>query len=599
MTNPIHTNPHQEYSARLQARRAQAANAAEKYRKIGYLRICLLLTGAILIIRILFTAHQSSAWWLIPIGLASLLLIGIHQKIFRNQRRFERAVKFYETSLHRLEGDWAGKGITGERFRHSEHQYAEDLDLFGTGSLFELICTARTRAGEERLANWLLNPAALDEIRARQEAVRELQPKIDLRESLALLGEDLRTGINPEALINWGKNKSLPPLKFYRLLTASLCLLTTATLIAGLMGATFIPFYLLLAIDTFVGLWIRPKINEIIREVEPAARDLKLLSEVLARLEAEEFHSIKLISLRRMLETNRLPPSRQIARLHRYISWLDARLNQVFRPLSAPFFWVSQFALATESWRVRSGPLVENWIAAVGEIEALCSLANHGYEHPGDTFPEILSGAPNFVGEHLGHPLLPEKIAVRTDLVLNSELHLLVVSGSNMSGKSTLLRTVGTNIVLALAGSTVRARSLKLTPFQLGASIRIQDNLRAGASLFYAEITRLRKLMKMTRDEIPVLFIIDEILHGTNSHDRRIGAEAVLRGLVHRGACGLVTTHDLALTSIVDDKSVRAKNVHFEDHLENGRMTFDYVLRDGIVKKSNAIELMRSVGLEI
>ena len=168
-----------------------------------------------------------------------------------------------------------------------------------------------------------------------------------------------------------------------------------------------------------------------------------------------------------------------------------------------------------------------------------------------------------------------------------------------MSGKSTLLRTVGMNAVLGLAGAPVRAQSLRISPLHLGASIRIQDNLRAGASLFYAEITRLRQLMEMTNDAVPLLFIIDEILHGTNSHDRRIGSEAVLRGLVERGAIGLVTTHDLALTNIVEELQPRARNVHLEDHLQDGKMTFDYILRDGIVKKSNAIELMRSVGLEV
>ena len=173
------------------------------------------------------------------------------------------------------------------------------------------------------------------------------------------------------------------------------------------------------------------------------------------------------------------------------------------------------------------------------------------------------------------------------------------VLGHNGSGKSTLLRTIGMNAVLALAGAPVRAQRLQISPLHLGASIRIQDNLQAGASLFYAEITRLRQLMEMTKEPLPLLFVIDEILHGTNSHDRRIGADAVLRGLIQRGAMGLVTTHDLALTNIVAELGTLAKNVHLEDHLENGRMTFDYVLREGIVKKSNAIELMRSVGLEV
>jgi DNA mismatch repair ATPase MutS len=188
---------------------------------------------------------------------------------------------------------------------------------------------------------------------------------------------------------------------------------------------------------------------------------------------------------------------------------------------------------------------------------------------------------------------------VRNDVTIGGELRVLVVSGSNMSGKSTLLRTIGVNTVLALAGATVRARRLRLSPLTTGASIRVQDSLRAGESRFYAEITRLRQIMDTAAGNRPVLFLIDEFLHGTNSHDRRIGAEAIVRGLVERGAIGLITTHDLALAHIADALGPAGVNVHFEDHLENGRMTFDYRMRPGVVQKSNAIELMRSIGLEV
>jgi DNA mismatch repair ATPase MutS len=262
--------------------------------------------------------------------------------------------------------------------------------------------------------------------------------------------------------------------------------------------------------------------------------------------------------------------------------------------------WPLQFAIAIEGWRERSGAAVPRWMAAVGEFEALGSLAGHSYERPEDIFPELADGAVCFEGEGLGHPLLPASRSVRTDLRLSDERErVLIVSGSNMSGKSTLLRTVGTNTALALAGAPVRARSLRLAPLQIGASIRVQDSLQAGASRFYAEITRLRQIVELTEGALPVLFLLDEILHGTNSHDRRIGAEGVVRGLLERRAVGLITTHDLALARIAEDLAPRAANVHFEDHLEDGKMTFDYLLRPGTVQRSNALELMRSVGLKV
>ncbi len=598
MNNP-QTTPTIAYSTRLTERKAQAAAAFAQYRKIGWARIAVLAIGLVIFFAAFFRETSQLLWWEIPVGILSLILLGIHQKTFLRRKRFERAVKFYERGLARLEGNWEGVGEAGEAFRDADHLYDQDLDIFGKGSLFELICTARTRAGVAILAAWLKAPATASEILARQKSVAELAPNLALREDLSLLGEDLQIGIHPEALIVWGQNQPLKQLTFYRLVTAFFCLLTVLGLAILFSGRGAIPLYCILLVNAVVGLWLRPCINEILRQVDSAARDLQLLSQVLERLEREQFSSEKLQQLRASLETGGLAPSQQIAQLGKFVNWLEARMNQLFRPISAPFFFVSQFALAVEAWRARSGIYIAKWIAAVGEIEALTALSGYAYEHPDDVFPEIKAGQKIFAATALGHPLIPENRVVKTDLEISGSLQLLVVSGSNMSGKSTLLRTIGMNAVLALAGAPVRAKSLRISPLQLGASIRIQDNLRAGASLFYAEITRLRNLMELTKESLPVLFIIDEILHGTNSHDRRIGSEAVLRGLVERGAFGLVTTHDLALTNIVNELQPRAKNVHFEDHLENGKMTFDYILREGVVQKSNALELMRSVGLDV
>ncbi|MGH9661878.1 MAG: MutS-related protein, partial [Bryobacteraceae bacterium] len=231
------------------------------------------------------------------------------------------------------------------------------------------------------------------------------------------------------------------------------------------------------------------------------------------------------------------------------------------------------------------------WLDAAGEIEALGSLAGYAYERPADPFPEIVEGgAPVFEAEALGHPLLSGERCVRNDV----RLGFLLVSGSNMSGKSTLLRSVGVATVMAMAGAPVRAGRLRLSPVAVGASIRTVDSLQGGASRFYAEITRLRHIVDLASGPRPVLFLLDELLHGTNSHDRLIGAEGIVRGLLARGGIGLVTTHDLALTHIAE-----GANVHFQDSIENGRMVFDYKLRPGVVTKSNALELMRSVGLDV
>jgi DNA mismatch repair ATPase MutS len=257
------------------------------------------------------------------------------------------------------------------------------------------------------------------------------------------------------------------------------------------------------------------------------------------------------------------------------------------------------FAYAIEGWRARSGADVARWIDVVGEMEALAALAGYAYERPDEPFPAIVDEGPRVEAAELGHPLIPRAKCMRNDIALGGELRLLVVSGSNMSGKSTMLRTVGINVVLALAGAPVRARTMTVSPLQVGATLRIQDSLAEGASRFYAEITRLKQLVDLSRAQPPLLFLLDEILAGTNSHDRRIGAEAVVRGLIDRGAIGLVTTHDLALAEVAEALAPRARNVHFEDRMVDGKLEFDYRMRDGVVQHSNAIALMRAVGLEI
>jgi DNA mismatch repair ATPase MutS len=293
---------------------------------------------------------------------------------------------------------------------------------------------------------------------------------------------------------------------------------------------------------------------------------------------------------------------RASSRIHSFVGFatlLDYRRDPsvgLFLPI---LFWSTQIAFAAESWRSKYGNVLKDWMAVVGEFEALSALACYAFEHPENPFPTILEGGAGLDAKELRHPLIPQHEWVANSMSLGGELQLLIVSGSNMSGKSTLLRTIGINMVLALAGAPVCCKEFKCSPMQIGATLRVQDSLQKGISQFYAEIRRLKTIMNLAEEGVPVLFLFDEILHGTNSHDRAIGAEAVVRALVEYKAIGLVTTHDLALARVADALEPRAMNVHFEDHLENGEMIFDYRLHEGIIQKSNALELMRSIGLKV
>ncbi|MGH7574110.1 MAG: MutS-related protein [Longimicrobiales bacterium] len=553
-------------------------------------------------------------WWLLAPAVSFLALVAMHLRVREKRRRAIEGVAFYEDGLARVEDRWMGRRRGSDRFEDDSHLYAADLNIFGAGSLFELLSTARTRAGEETLAGWLTTPASQAEIQARQEAVEELRGRIDLREDLAVLGAGNRSPTEPERLVRWTTMPSIFPGRHLKIIFPLLAAVVFASLLAVWLSDTdraWLAFYGSVSAAGLVGLFYRTRVRQTLSAAQDHAGEIDLLSQVLARLEREQFRSPKLVAMRASLETAGSAPSSQAARFARLVDLANWRRTEL--PLTLiilykagllvlPFtfaLWLTQVARAMDAWRSCYGPAVGRWAAAVGEFEALCALAGYAYEHPADPFPEVVDSGPFFHGMALRHPLIAQAASVPNTVRLGPDSRLLVVSGSNMSGKSTLLRTVGVNVVLALAGAPVRAERLRLSTLDLGATIRIQDSLQAGTSRFYAEIQRIRQIMDQTDGPDPVLFLLDEILQGTNSDDRAQGAEAIIRSLIRRGAIGLVTTHDLALAKVADALAPLASNVHFADRLEDGRLVFDYRMRPGIVRRSNALELMRAVGLDV
>jgi DNA mismatch repair ATPase MutS len=344
---------------------------------------------------------------------------------------------------------------------------------------------------------------------------------------------------------------------------------------------------------------LRKRLTEVLGSTEQAFDKLSLLADLTARLEREPLRAPLSKQLLERLSSAGVPASRAIARLATTVQFIESRRNPIIQILDLPLLYSVHAALAAERWRRDHGGSVAAWLDAIGELEALLSLSAYSHEHPDDPFPELVDGDAAFDGVALGHPLLPRDACVRNDVTIGGSTRVLLISGSNMSGKSTLLRTVGINTVLAMAGAPVRARQLRLSPLQVGANIRINDSLHEGSSRFYAEITRLRHLNETALRKPSLLFLLDEVLQGTNSRDRFIGAQGVIRALIDRGAIGLVTTHDLALTSLDVGGAERLRNLHFQDQLVDGRMLFDFKLHEGVVTKSNGIELMRSIGLDV
>ena len=590
--------PREEYTARREARRTSSSLLEPDDLRFANLRLL------------------AAAGWLVAAGLAwkfglpglgllvgtiglFAILVFFHGRILRRRRRCERGALFYSRGLARIDGTWPGQGEPGTRFADSAHLYSDDLDLFGRGSLFERLCSARTRAGESLLARWLLDRTDPSEARSRQAAVQELRPDLGLREELFLLGDEVKRAADSDALAGWARSAPVITSRALPRFAVLIAILEAAGLALWWSGFGVTPFVAAFVLRALFLLLVGRRMAASIADVEGRARDLELLGQLFALVESRRFTSPRLAALRASLEATGVPPSIRLAKLGALLSLLDARAN-IFTAIPYHLFLVGEItACAIERWRADCGPYVAGWLALLGEFEALASLAGYAWERPGDAMPEFADAGPVFDAAALGHPLLPDPKCVRNDLKLGEGLQVFIVSGSNMSGKSTLLRSVGVATVLAFAGAPVCATRLRLSALATGASVRRIDSLLEGTSRFYAEITRLRDLTKLAEGKVPLLFLVDEILSGTNSHDRAIGAEAVVRGFAKRGAIGLVTTHDLSLAKVADALAPQAANVHFEDHLENGRISFDYLLRPGVVTKSNAIELMRSIGLDV
>ncbi|HEX2122432.1 MAG TPA: DNA mismatch repair protein MutS [Thermoanaerobaculia bacterium] len=595
--------PRELYAERLAARQGDAKLLQERERTISIVRLVAIAAAIAIVFFSVLIA-------LAPLALFIVLVV-MHERVIRARRRMEHGAAFYERGLARLDGSWPGRGDAGEDFADDHHPYSGDFDLFGRASLFELISLAVTRAGRRLLADWLRVPARdPHEIRARQTAVLELREGIDLREDLAIVAGEVAREVEDAKLDGWA---AMPPVtfapweRFAALVLPAIgvvtLLLALPSLFARMVGMThpeaagrfgaladmpLWPFVVAIVAILILSRHLGGRVAQIITGVERAEPALALLTRILGRLERESFSSERLARLTGAIRG----ASASVDVLRKRVALLDARRNQFFAPIGGLLMWSANLAFAIERWRQRNGRSIVDWIATVAELEALSSLASFAFEHPSFAMPEIVERGPLFDARDLGHPLIPDDRRVTNDLRLDGSVRLLVVSGSNMSGKSTMMRSTGIAAVLAMAGSAVCARSLTIAPTQVGASIRIHDSLQENASRFYAEILRIRQVLDMSR-EGPLLFLLDEVLAGTNSHDRRIGAEAIARALVERGAIGMVSTHDLALASIAE------ANVHFEDHLEEGRVVFDYRMRPGVVTKSNALELMRSVGIEV
>ncbi|HLX44382.1 MAG TPA: hypothetical protein VKR43_13150 [Bryobacteraceae bacterium] len=540
----------------------------------------------------------SILWPSLPISIAAMSAQRL-QKTRQARSRIWRLKLFYDRAVRRVNGDWAGSKASGEIFDDPDHVYARDLTIFGEGSLFQLLNVTRTSIGQRGLANYLLVAPALEETLMRQEAVRELRGRVDLREKIATLGEFDFVESKWTTFEDWLNSDTLS-FPLYLPIAAAM----TSGLLAGLLlvgYAALIPWAplailigMLVIFHAGVGWFFRDRVNRMVDWVRPVALETGVLREGFEVLTGEQFQSVKL----RQLADQVRSASAKIRRLERLLGALAQRDKEWFYLVSRVLLGGTQLCVAIEQWRVQHGEALKKWLEAWAEFEALNALAGYGYENPDNAFPELVSDEACFEARALGHPLLPEESCVRNDIELGNRASFYIVSGSNMAGKSTLLRSIGLNAVLGLAGAPVRAGALRLSNLSIFASLSIVDSLQNGKSKFLAEVDRLRLAIEVAAKK-PVLFLVDEIFSGTNSRDRRVAGEAVVRTLVHRGAIGVLSTHDLELTEIAKAEDMRGVNVHMGSRDGRDPMDFDYRLKPGVTNETNALAIARMAGVPV
>ncbi len=597
------SNSKQTFSQRQQQFKEQEQAAQRRYNQLAFWRLVWFF-GVVVVVWLLTNADQQ-------LGAVGALLVGIigflvllkrHNTVKRERDLARRLVFINEDETARLTRQYL-RPDTGESFANPTHFYAHDLDVFGRHSLFRLLNRTHTHEGRTRLADWLLTPAGADTIRLRQQAVTELQPHLDWRQQLEAVADlNEAVGHSPDTLIQWA-TEAAKPLPGYLNMTRFLFpVITTGLFVVWLLGLVpGIAVLVALGIHGFVLSRTAARASAISEQTVAMSSALDAFRALFALAEQTPGESVWLRAIRQALAENGKPASAAIGELASLTEGLNYRRNPYFSLLIGLFtLWDIHYLFRLEAWRIQQGPGLSHWFAALGELEALNSLAGFAYAHPAYAVPEITDGEPMLNLTNAAHPLLAPDRSIPNSLALTGAGQTVLITGSNMSGKSTFLRTVGANVVLALAGAVVSADAVRCSAVRVFTSMRTQDSLEESTSSFYAELLRLKTLIRLTQqsNELPTLYFLDEILKGTNSADRHRGAEALIRQLHHTNAFGFVSTHDLELGQLADADSF-VQNYHFQSDLRDGELIFDYKLRDGICQSFNASQLMQAIGIEM
>jgi MutS domain V len=590
------------HAAEATGKRALAEALDRRMARVANGRAATFLGAVVLTGLAIFERLPSLAWTgASACAMAYVILAVHHAKLLGRERRANEEAAWHSRAVARLDGTWPALPSRGERFADAQHLYTSDLDIFGAGSLFQWLDETSTGAGEERLASWLRSPASATEVRERQEATRELAGMPEVRRDLAVAGRLAAAGRpSPRGFLAWAEGPPrLGAIAWARSVAWALPAFTLATAVLASLGVVprLLPWLGVLLQLGVVAL-TRRELGEAWASLTVAEAGGATLGGAFARLEQAHFGSGLLRRLSAGFSPAGAPVSIRMRRFARLLRLAESRRNQLHPVVHLLTLWDVHVFLRLEDWRRENGALVRQWLEALAEVEALGCLGNVAADHPDFHFPTVDDGPAHLSTHALWHPLLRD--AVPNDVELPGPGFLLLVTGSNMSGKSTLLRALGVNTVLALAGSPVAAERLSVGPLHVLTSMRVQDSLSAGVSFFHAEVLRLKAVLEAAAAAPgKSLVLLDEILLGTNSGERRVASREVLRLLLEARTLGAVTTHDLALARLQTEHPGSIRAVHFQDHVENGEMRFDYQLREGVVRTTNALRLMQQAGIPV
>jgi len=570
---------------------------------IGFYRLVTFLTGFIVAI-FSYRIELYYLFWSSSIVFSSLFiyLVIIHHKL-ENFNNYVRSItKINKDSIDRLDGKWVDFQDIGQEFQDENHEFSQDLNIFGRGSLFQWVNTTNTLYGRKKLKEFLTNPLYKKEvILEKQEALIELGKKRWWRQRFQVeamqINEKIREDIK---LFNWIKNPN--SLYARKEMIYIIRLLPTITIISFLLAFVYqtIPSIIpMLALLLHIGLMLLDvkKRNIVLRNIYTFQKNIKVYGRMLEHFEKANFKSKYINNIKDKIKTqNGLAAFEQLRMLQKIVDSISNRSNLFFFIINIVLLWDYQCMVSLENWKKQSAHLTEKWIQSLGEVEALSSLAIINSDYPDWAIPELTTYPSMLKAKELGHPLLTNEQTFN-DIKIDKSSRILLITGSNMSGKSTLLRTTGINLILAYVGAPVCAQNFKCSIMRIFTCMNVSDNLEKGISSFYAELLRIKNILEATKENIQVFFLLDEIFKGTNSYDRHLGAKMLINKLLRQNSIGLVSTHDLELGELEEENNYIA-NYNFQEYYKDNQIFFDYKLRRGVSTTRNALYLMKMIGIE-